>query len=46
MQPDEIYNLGAQSQVPQSFKTPEYTANADVMGTLRQLETIRILGLE
>ncbi|MGB6230875.1 MAG: GDP-mannose 4,6-dehydratase [Litorimonas sp.] len=45
-QPDEIYNLGAQSHVQVSFETPEYTANADALGTLRLLEAIRILGLE
>jgi GDPmannose 4,6-dehydratase len=45
VQPDEIYNLGAQSQVQVSFETPEYTANADALGTLRLLEAIRILGL-
>jgi GDPmannose 4,6-dehydratase len=45
-QPDEIYNLAAQSHVKVSFETPEYTANADGMGTLRLLEAIRILGLE
>jgi GDPmannose 4,6-dehydratase len=45
-QPDEIYNLAAQSHVPVSFETPEYTANADGLGTLRLLETIRILGME
>lgn len=45
-QPDEIYNLGAQSQVQVSFETPEYTAQADGLGTLRLLEAIRILGLE
>ena len=44
--PDEIYNLAAQSHVKVSFETPEYTANADGMGTLRILEAIRILGLE
>jgi GDPmannose 4,6-dehydratase len=44
-QPDEIYNLAAQSHVPVSFETPEYTANADALGTLRLLETIRILGM-
>jgi len=44
-QPDEIYNLGAQSHVLVSFETPEYTANADALGTLRLLEAIRILGL-
>ena len=43
--PDEIYNLAAQSHVKVSFDTPEYTANADAMGTLRILEAIRILGL-
>ncbi len=46
VQPDEIYNLGAQSHVAVSFETPEYTANADGIGTLRLLEAIRILGLE
>ncbi|WP_266169828.1 GDP-mannose 4,6-dehydratase [Dyella subtropica] len=46
IQPDEIYNLGAQSHVQVSFETPEYTANADAIGTLRLLEAIRILGLE
>jgi GDPmannose 4,6-dehydratase len=45
-QPDEIYNLGAQSHVQVSFETPEYTANSDAIGTLRLLEAIRILGLE
>ena len=45
-QPDEIYNLAAQSHVQVSFETPEYTANADALGTLRLLEGIRILGLE
>jgi len=45
-QPDEIYNLGAQSHVAVSFESPEYTANVDAMGTLRILEAIRILGLE
>jgi GDPmannose 4,6-dehydratase len=45
VQPDEIYNLAAQSHVQVSFETPEYTANADGMGTLRILEAIRILGL-
>lgn len=44
--PDEIYNLAAQSHVQVSFETPEYTANADAIGTLRLLEAIRILGLE
>lgn len=46
IQPDEIYNLAAQSHVQVSFDTPEYTANADAIGTLRLLEAIRILGLE
>jgi GDPmannose 4,6-dehydratase len=46
VQPDEIYNLAAQSHVGVSFETPEYTANADAVGTLRMLEAIRILGLE
>jgi GDPmannose 4,6-dehydratase len=46
VQPDEVYNLGAQSHVAVSFETPEYTANADGIGTLRLLEAIRILGLE
>lgn len=46
VQPDEIYNLAAQSHVQVSFETPEYTANADALGTLRLLEAIRILGLE
>ena len=46
VQPDEIYNLGAQSHVQVSFETPEYTANSDALGTLRLLEAIRILGLE
>ncbi len=45
VQPDEIYNLGAQSHVQVSFDTPEYTANADGVGVLRLLEAIRILGL-
>ena len=44
--PDEIYNLAAQSHVQVSFETPEYTANADAIGTLRLLEAIRILGME
>jgi GDPmannose 4,6-dehydratase len=44
-QPDEIYNLAAQSHVQVSFETPEYTANADALGTLRLLEAMRILGL-
>ena len=43
VQPDEIYNLAAQSHVQVSFETPEYTANADALGTLRLLEAIRIL---
>ena len=43
--PDEIYNLGAQSHVQVSFETPEYTANADAVGTLRLLEALRILGM-
>ena len=46
VQPDEIYNLAAQSHVKVSFQTPEYTADADGLGTLRILEAIRILGLE
>lgn len=46
VQPDEIYNLAAQSHVAVSFETPEYTANADALGTLRLLEAIRILGRE
>ena len=46
VQPDEIYNLGAQSHVAVSFESPEYTADVDGMGTLRVLEAIRILGLE
>lgn len=46
VQPDEIYNLAAQSHVAVSFETPEYTANADGIGTLRLLEAIRILGME
>jgi GDPmannose 4,6-dehydratase len=46
VQPDEIYNLAAQSHVAVSFETPEYTANADALGTLRLLEAIRILKLE
>ncbi len=45
VQPDEIYNLAAQSHVRVSFETPEYTANADALGTLRILEAIRLLGL-
>ncbi len=46
IQPDEIYNLAAQSHVAVSFESPEYTANTDALGTLRLLEAIRILGLE
>jgi GDPmannose 4,6-dehydratase len=46
VQPDEIYNLAAQSHVKVSFETPEYTANSDALGTLRLLEAIRILKLE
>lgn len=46
VQPDEIYNLGAQSHVAVSFESPEYTADIDAVGTLRLLEAIRILGLE
>jgi GDPmannose 4,6-dehydratase len=46
VQPDEVYNLAAQSHVAVSFEMPEYTANADALGTLRLLEAIRILGLE
>jgi GDPmannose 4,6-dehydratase len=46
IQPDEIYNLAAQSHVRVSFEIPEYTANADALGTLRLLEAIRLLGLE
>ena len=46
VQPDEIYNLGAQSHVAVSFESPEYTADVDAMGTLRILEAIRLLGLE
>jgi GDPmannose 4,6-dehydratase len=45
VQPDEVYNLGAQSHVQVSFETPEYTANADAVGALRLLEAIRLLGL-
>src|SRR6202030_3502960 len=45
IQPDEIYNLAAQSHVAVSFETPEYTANSDALGTLRILEAIRSLGL-
>jgi GDPmannose 4,6-dehydratase len=46
VQPDEIYNLGAQSHVQVSFETPEYTANSDALGTIRLLEAIRTLNLE
>lgn len=46
VQPDEIYNLAAQSHVKVSFESPEYTANADALGTLRMLEALRTLGLE
>src|SRR6266852_2300578 len=46
VQPDEIYNLAAQSHVAVSFEQPEYTANADALGTLRLLDAIRVLGLE
>jgi GDPmannose 4,6-dehydratase len=46
VQPDEIYNLGAQSHVKVSFESPEYTADADALGTLRLLEAVRMLGLE
>jgi len=46
VQPDEVYNLAAQSHVAVSFEEPEYTANSDALGTLRLLEAIRILGLE
>ena len=45
IQPDEIYNLGAQSHVSVSFESPEYTANSDALGTLRILEAVRLLGL-
>ena len=45
VEPDEIYNLAAQSHVRVSFEEPEYTANADALGTLRLLESIRLLGL-
>ena len=44
IQPDEIYNLGAQSHVAVSFESPEYTANSDALGTLRILEAVRLLG--
>src|SRR5262245_15844075 len=46
VQPDEIYNLAAQSHVAVSFEEPEYTANSDALGALRLLEAMRILGLE
>ena len=46
VQPDEVYNLAAQSHVQVSFESPEYTANVDALGTLRLLEAIRMLGLE
>jgi len=46
IQPDEIYNLAAQSHVQVSFELPEYTANCDALGTLRLLEAVRILGME
>lgn len=46
VQPEEIYNLGAQSHVQVSFETPEYTANTDAIGTLRLLEAVRVLGME
>jgi len=46
VQPDEIYNLAAQSHVAVSFETPEYTANSDALGTLRLLEAIKILGMQ
>ena len=45
VQPDEIYNLGAQSHVAVSFESPEYTANSDALGTLRILEAVKILGM-
>jgi GDPmannose 4,6-dehydratase len=45
VQPDEIYNLGAQSFIKVTFEAPEYTANRDAPGTLRILEAIRVLGL-
>ena len=44
VQPDEIYNLGAQSHVAVSFESPEYTANSDALGTLRILEAVKLLG--
>jgi GDPmannose 4,6-dehydratase len=46
VQPDEVYNLGAQSHVAVSFESPEYTADVDALGTLRLLESIRFLGME
>ena len=46
VEPDEIYNLGAQSHVKVSFETPEYTGNVDGLGTLRILEAVRLLGME
>jgi len=46
VQPDEIYNLGAQSHVKVSFETPEYTGQVDALGTLRILEAVRLLGME
>ena len=46
VQPDEVYNLGAQSHVAVSFESPEYTADVDALGALRFLESIRLLGLE
>jgi GDPmannose 4,6-dehydratase len=46
VQPDEIYNLGAQSHVKVSFEMPEYTADVDAVGTLRVLEAVRLLGME
>ena len=46
VQPDEVYNLGAQSNVAVSFEAPKYTADVDAMGTLRLLEAIRFLGME
>ena len=46
IEPDEIYNLGAQSHVKVSFETPEYTAQVDGLGTLRVLEAVRLLGME